>query len=474
VRAIFYDGKLAEFEGGHVSGKPLTRRRRFSTLSLKMQRLLIAVTGAFLLLAAAAAGTLYLTTPTTLRIAVSADGEDARILTAAATQLVRDRAPYRLELVGRRSPADAGAALDAGIVDLALVRRDLGMPRTGRALVVLRRNVVALIAPAELKLEKISDLRGRRVGVVGRSGINLAVFDAILGQYDIPTTAVRVVPIKPDDIATMVHDDRVDVLMVAGPITGRPMAEAVAAMTRDSRDPTFLGISESKAIAQRTQLYDATEIVSGAFGGSGPPQSIETIGYSHYIVARSNMSEADAGELARIFFEMRPALAQDFPATGRIEAPDTDKGAAVTVHPGAKAYFDGDQKTFFDRYGDYFYYGILALSVVGSALAAVGSFTTGQRKRKSNRLTEPMDIVRLARGAKDTATLDALQERADALLASAVEAAQKRTLDENGMLTFSLVLEHAMSAIRERRAALAQNPDLGVKPTMVPPRQARR
>lgn len=467
MRAILYDGRLGDFEGGHVSGKPLTRPRRFPTLSARMQRLLIAVTGAFLLLAVAAAGALYLTTPTTLRIAVTADGDDARILTAAATQLVRDRAPYRLELVGRRSPSDAGAALDAGIVDLALVRRDLGIPRTGRALVVLRRNVVALIAPADTKLEKIADLRGRRVGVVGRSGINLPVFDAILSQYDIPTTAVRAIPLNPDDIATMVHDNRVDVLMVAGPITGRAMSEAVAAMTREGRDPTFLAINESKAIAQRTQLYDATEIVSGAFGGSGPPQTIETIGYSHYIVARSSMSESDAGELARIFFEMRPMLAQDFPATGRIEAPDTDNGASITVHPGAKAYFDGDQKTFFDRYGDYFYYGILALSVVGSALAAVGSFTTGQRNRKSNRLTEPMEIIRLARIARDTATLDELQERADALLASAVEAAQRRTLDENGMLTFSLVFEHATAAIRERRAALAQAPRRGEKPAVV-------
>jgi hypothetical protein len=349
------------------------------------------------------------------------------------------------------------------------------MPRSGRALVVVRRNVVALIGPPDMKLEKIGDLRGRRIGVIGRGGINLPVLDAILGQYDLPATAVHAIPVNPEDIASFVHEGRVDVLMVAGPATGRAMSEAVAAMTRDSRDPTFLPISESKAIAQRTQLYDATEIVPGAFGGSGPPQTIETIGYSHYIVARASMSEADAGEIARILFEMRPMLAQDFPATARIEAPDTDKGASVAVHPGAAAYFDGDQKTFFDRYGDFFYYGILFLSVIGSALAAIGSFTAGQRNRKSNRLAEPMEIIRRARVATDMAALDALQERADALLASAVEATQKRVLDENGMLTFSLILEHATAAIRERRAVLAHAPDGGAKPGAVPgPREARR
>jgi hypothetical protein len=43
------------------------------------------------------------------------------------------------------------------------------------------------------------------------------------------------------------------------------------------------------------------------------------------------------------------------------------------------------------------------------------------------------------------------------------------------MLTFSLILEHATAAIRERRAVLAQAPDGGAKPGAVPgPREARR
>jgi TRAP transporter TAXI family solute receptor len=419
-----------------------------------MQRLLIAVTGAFVLLGAAAIAALYVTTPITFKIAVASDGEDARLMSAIATQLVRDRAPYRFEFVARPNPAEASAALDAGLVDLALVRRDLGMPRNGRALVTLRRNFVVIVGPPDATLEKIADLRGQRIGVIGRGAINLPVLDTILAQHGLTPTSVRAIPINPEEVASVVRDGRVDLLMAAGPITGRGVSEAVNAMTREGREPTFLPVGESKAIAQRTQLYDASEIVAGAFGGRRPAQTFETIGFSHFIVARSSLAESDAGELARVLFEMRPMLSADFPATARIEAPDTDKGAPVAVHPGAAAYFDGEQKTFFDRYGDFFYYGILALSVIGSALAGIGSFTAGHRNRKENRLGEPLEIVRRARLANDEAELNALQERADALLVSAVDASQRGILDEIGLLTFSLVLEQARSAIRERRRTL--------------------
>ena len=34
----------------------------------------------------------------------------------------------------------------------------------------------------------------------------------------------------------------------------------------------------------------------------------------------------------------------------------------MTVHPGAAAYLDGELKTFFDRYSDLLYWGLMAMS----------------------------------------------------------------------------------------------------------------
>ena len=63
----------------------------------------------------------------------------------------------------------------------------------------------------------------------------------------------------------------------------------------------------------------------------------------------------------------------------KIEAPSTDKDANVLVHPGALAYLTDDQKTFFDRYGDTIFYGLLIFPIFGSAIAAVASYFTRNR-----------------------------------------------------------------------------------------------
>ena len=128
--------------------------------------------------------------PTTLKIAVGPAGsEDARVVQAIAQRLSRDGASVRLRPIVKEATPQSAAALDAGEADLAIVRRDIAMPNAGQAVAILRRNVVVLFVPAPQAaakpktvkkggsgkaktIEKIEDLAGRRVGVIGRTPAN--------------------------------------------------------------------------------------------------------------------------------------------------------------------------------------------------------------------------------------------------------------------------------------------------------------
>src|SRR3972149_885686 len=63
--------------------------------------------------------------------------------------------------------------------------------------------------------------------------------------------------------------------------------------------------------------------------------------------------------------------AYGLPGAVAIESPSTDKDAPVLVHPGAAAYLGDNQKSFFDRYGDQIFYGLLIFPVIGSGLRPV-------------------------------------------------------------------------------------------------------
>ena len=137
----------------------------------------------------------FSTQPTELRFAVGPpNSEDTRVVQAIAAQFARDQPTSGcISRSSTAAPPAAAAAIDKGQADLAVVRRDSGMPKDGQAVAILRKNVVVFIVPSAAEpakaakaakgkaksakatpkakkepIDKIEDLVGKRLGVVGR------------------------------------------------------------------------------------------------------------------------------------------------------------------------------------------------------------------------------------------------------------------------------------------------------------------
>jgi TRAP transporter TAXI family solute receptor len=419
------------------------------------------IAGSFALAAVVAFALYHYSRPTTLKIAVGPPkGEDARLVAAIAGRLGRDRAAVRLRIVEKEGPQQAAAALDRGEVDLAVVRRDLAMSATGQAVVVLRTSMVAILPLPGAMARKIADISGQRVGVVGRDNENGPVLEAILRHYGVDPGNVRVAPVDPDDVGPTVRERRVDVLFVAAPVSSKEMNEAVMAIWHEGRAPAFVPIGEAEALAQLLPVYESVEIVAGAFGGN-PPQpaeSVDTIGFSHFLVASNTLGEQTVGDLAKLVLDVRRSIAAEFPAANLIKAPDTDKDSPVTVHPGAAAYIDGEQKTFLERYSDFVYLGVMFISILASAAAALAGYGRASDRGTDHQalVRHALDVMARARGAENATQLDQLQRENDDLLIDTLGEFAKGRLDEASMRAFALALDQARHTIAERRLALAQ------------------
>ncbi|NOS54572.1 TAXI family TRAP transporter solute-binding subunit, partial [Acinetobacter baumannii] len=125
-------------------------------------------------------------------------------------------------------------------------------------------------------------------------------------------------------------------------------------------------IDLADAIEQNHPAYDATEIPAGSFGAV-PEEEVKTISFAHHIVARKGLAESTVAAFTRQLFAVRQTLKNEFPLTAKIETPDTDKDATIPAHPGAAAFVDGEEKTFLDRYSDFIWWGLMAVSAMGSA-----------------------------------------------------------------------------------------------------------
>jgi TRAP transporter TAXI family solute receptor len=376
--------------------------------------------------------------------------------------------------------AQSAQLVDSGKADLAVVRHDLGFPKNGQVVAVLRRNYTVLFAPgepfnsaaemskkpmaaqmpAQAKVESIDDLIGKRIGVIGRAQGNVELLKVILKQYDIPADKVDIVHLPVTDVAAAIREQRPDAILGLGPLSSKAVMEAISttvALTPNKKPPIFLPIGASEAIAELFPAYESAEIAKGTFGGSParPDEDIETIMVSHYIVASSATSDASIGELAKLLVSSRQNLSSEMIGFAKIEKPNTEKDANVTVHPGARAYFDDEQKTFFDRYGDQLFWAFMIIPLLGSGLAGVATYMkAGERTQHLRLLNKLLDIGKRARGTESLETLEALQAEADELVVEAVHRAERATLGES-QLAFVLSIEQARSALAERRAILA-------------------
>jgi len=424
------------------------RALRFATLG-----------GALAVIAAVGAAIYMYERPSVLRVAVTRDSDDQAIFAAAAQEFAQEQEPIRLKAVVVETLAETSRALEEQRVDLAVVRSDVAMPAGGQTVLIMRRNAAVLVAPAESELRSIEDLRGRKVGVLqggqaGRTG-SQTLLDAALAQYDVPAGSVRRVALPLDDLQAAIANQEVDaVLAIEAP--GSPaVTAAVAAVTEAGHgQPIFIPIAEAKAIAQRAPNFEAIEVVRGAFGGAQPKPAAEfdTLGSSTRLVARHSLGNEVVGELTRLMLEARPNIAAHVPIANRIEAPSTDKGAALPVHPGALAYLDDEEKSFFDTYSDFIYIGAMVLSLFGTGAAAlVARFNRRQGADFERILQRLIEIIRASRSVERLDALDELEREADELLAMALALDASHALSGNRLAATGLALNQVRHAIAERR-----------------------
>jgi TRAP transporter TAXI family solute receptor len=424
-----------------------------------------------LALVGAVAGIYYYTMrPVVLQVAVGpANSDDAKVVQGLAQAFARAHKEIRLHTILTDGVVASAAALSDGEADLAIVRGDLDVPKNAQAVATLRKSVAVLWVPPKpkgknakaVKIKNITQLAGHRIGVVGLTDANVNLLKVILQQYNVDLAKVDIVRFATTEVAEAIRAQKADAFLAAGPVNSKITADAIAASARDGGAPTFLAIDSADAIAQNHPVYEAAEIPPGAFGGSParPDDEVKTISFSHHIVARKSLSDATVAAFTRQLFAIRQQIISDFPLAAKIETPDTDKDAVIPVHPGAAAYVDGEEKTFLDRYSDYIWWTLMAMSATGSAGAWFASYMKkDERVGNATQRDRLLDMIALARRSDSLDELDLMQAEADAILRDTLNGFENGAIEEGSLTAFNIALEQFHNSVVDRKWLLTSTP----------------
>ena len=311
---------------------------------------------------------------------------------------------------------------------------------------------------------KVTQLAGKRIGIVTGNEATSDLLDVVLNHYGVPLDKVQLSQIDPANLADAVHKNSVDVIFVAGAATGAAIGDAVKAATQNGVAPTFIKIDQADGIAKRNIAFDSIEIDAGTFGGipPTPDAKLTSLSFPEYLVARKSFSHADIADFAKVIYTSRLAIAAQLDGDVKIEAPSTDKDADALVHQGALDYLNDDQKTFFDKYGDDIFYGMLIFPVFGSAIAGVASYLRADsRTRRLRLLQKVLDLVRKVHAAQALEAIEHLQVEADNLVIAIIHLSEHEEFDESVRMSFSFALDQLRFAIAARRTGILDHAEGG-------------
>lgn len=400
-----------------------------------------------------------LSKPIALTIAVGPPGFDDATLIAAWSRALSDgKAPVRLSIVSVSGPVEALEKLKKGEAQLAVVRSDGAASNRVRAVAILHKDPVAVVTLNKTKIDDFGDLKRKTLGIVGPPGVNDRLINTLQHHYHL-SDETGTVPLAPGDISAAIQARLIDALLFVVPTTrGTKVGEGWTAIVRMNRKQlNFVPIDNAVAIAEASPAYEAGEIAAGQFGGAPalPDESVTTIQVATYLVADREVSNDTVTLLAHNLFEERQKISIEVPTANLVQAASTDKDAIFPIHPGAEVYYEGEETTLMERYGDWLFYGPMLLGVLGSvSVAAMRFLGLQQSPELPAMLSHVQEVISSIKSAQTIAELEAIQSSVDVVVAQLAADATRGSIDERQTGVIALAVTHIDRLLAEQRAIL--------------------
>jgi TRAP-type uncharacterized transport system substrate-binding protein len=427
---------------------------------LSRQQRILVVAGIVCLLAAAGfVSYRWYMRPTTLTVAVgSQDGEAPKLVAAIAAHLAQTGAPVRLSMKETPSALEAAASFASGAVDLAVVRGDAGDMEQARAVVVVTRGVVLLVAPPGSPIDDLDAVKRVTIGVIGGE-INAKLIQILTREYGLDRRNVTFKPLALQDVRAAVSTKQVALLLVVAPLTDKYIALLRGVFSPNGKAlPVLVAIGTAAAIAERERAYESFDIPKGTLRGSPPSPSddVTTLRVPFYLVARKDLNDDLVTTLTESLMNARRELIGQWPMLAQLAAPDIEPDAYLPAHPGAVTFYNGNQVSFLDKWGNLIFLVPMVLGGLVSVAAAARKYLReDQAVPKGDFLDHLYALSAWIRTAKNVKELDQIEDEIDRLLRSQRTAAVADETEASHVTSLNVAAHRLETLISDRRAALA-------------------
>ena len=204
-----------------------------------------------------------------------------------------------------------------------------------KAVATLAPNVALFIAPAAVEIERIGDLKGRRV-VVGPAGAGFEYFlEPILAAHGVAYSDFTPLHNTQAGAVDMLADGSADTAFLGGAVPTASITQASA-----SQEIRFLPY-ETQALTQlfeRYPFFNGATIKAGTYRGQAEDFHGMNVGAMH-LIAGAGLDEETVYHFTKTLYENRAEVVKQHPAGKAINPKNVVRDTGTPFHPGAERYY---------------------------------------------------------------------------------------------------------------------------------------
>ncbi|HEV2931293.1 MAG TPA: TAXI family TRAP transporter solute-binding subunit [Propionibacteriaceae bacterium] len=203
-----------------------------------------------------------------------------------------------------------------------------------QALARLYTNYTQVVATAGKGIDRIEDLKGKRVSVGSPNSGTEVIALRILEAAGLNPDDLRRQQLGVAESVQAVMDGSLDAFFWSG---GLPTGAVTDLAT--SRKIVLLPTDEyvQPLRSQYGEVYAETTIPGGTY--KGVTDGVKVIGVPNYLVVNRSMSEDLAYQLTKLLFEQQPELVKVHPEAKNLDLKTAQQVTPLELHPGAQRYY---------------------------------------------------------------------------------------------------------------------------------------
>lgn len=389
----------------------------------------------------------------TLTIATAGrDGEYYAFGQALSAVVERHYARIRINVLETEGSQQNMQLLTEGDVQLALVQSDTPVAPSVEAVSFLFPEVFHLVASPMSGIDRVTDLRGKRIALMPEGSGSYAMFWALSDRYGLTDADFEAMPMSPSAAYAALQSGDVDALFRVIALGNESVNQLL--QTSQSR---LIPIERAIALQLSLPYLEATEIPQGAYGGVEPipPEAISGVGLRAVLVTHDSIDNQVIYDLTRTLHELRNELVREHPLSATIRLPESGENLGLPLHPGARAYYNQDEPNFWVEYAEPI--GLL-LSVTILCLSGVWQFRLWLVGRQKNRADmynlEILDLISQVENTDDLEHLADVRRQLYRILQRVVIDLDVDRISPESFQSFTFPWEVAITTIRHREVLL--------------------